>query len=454
MGGAGGRCHRLRTPRPRRRALPASAPGIATTVAALMCFVSSQFDVAAGRLLGGFSGGTCLGAPDGYWDYVEGGQNWNIGQCCQGHGQSPKNLSSMTSAFADPNKLFWGYHIVEKPVQIMNTGRVLTALLGSATGGVYLGTEFPRVLVDTYAVWKLEIHTPSEHTFDGMQVPLELQIFHRRRGVVDDVPYPGDVAVVSFGFTGGGRDSTFLSALHQGELPLQAGQETLVNTQAPAQLNFAELFGPGRDGTAVASFWSYTGSLTSPPCSSGVHWFVRQDPLLALPATLAEFREAIAAITPLAQKQVGNARLLQPLCGAKKVARQSEDVSQQLETAFKEVKDERFEAAMRNAEAEKAAFEKSLAAPPPLYQRCVQRLSTAARQLVATKARQKEACDAVHQVRGELKAASDDGLARLKAGNRLNGQKALCEQTTKVIAALTAELRGGQAKCDRLKPSA
>jgi len=388
-------------------------------------------------------------AADAYWDYTDGGASWNVGQCCLAKGQSPKNLTAVPNALADASTLFWGYHLVERPVTMRNTGRVLSATLDADTGGLFMGAEFPRVLVDMYSIWKVEIHTPSEHTFGGMQVPLELQVFHRRRGVVDEAPSPSDVAVMSFGFVGGGQASPFLDALRQGGLPDQAGEEKWVNAEAPAVLHFAELFGPGVTGAPASAFWQYTGSLTMPPCSTGVQWFVRQDSLIASPATINKFKEAITAITPIAQKRVGNARNLQPPCGTTKVVRPIKDVSDKLDGAFKTT-DKKFQYAAAHAQKEQAEFERSLNAPPPLYEKCMARLAEAARQLMATKERQKKACTEVEVHRQKLRT-SGDGLKRLAAGQRLNGKKALCKQSATVIRALTSELDGGQSRCEQIK---
>jgi len=392
------------------------------------------------------------GALDSYWDYTDGGASWNIGQCCAGKGQSPLNLTAVSEVHADGNTLFWGYTTVERPVTMRNTGRILSAKLDDDTGGLFFGAQFPKVLVDLYSVWKVEIHTPSEHTFGGRQVPLELQVFHRRRGVVDDAPPPEDIAVLSFGFVGGGQPSTFLDALRQGGLPEQAGAEKWVNTDAPAALDFAELFGPGKSGSPAGSFWEYTGSLTTPPCSHGVRWFVRPDALVAFPATVNEFKKAVTAITPVAQKQVGNARALQPACGAAKLPREVRDVSDKLDTGLKPSPDVKFKSAASKAARKNREFERSLATPPPLYENCLARLAEASRQLVAARAREKRTCAEVEVERTKLRT-SGDGLQRLAAGQRLNGRKAVCKQSAKVIRALTAELVGGEDRCAKLKPS-
>jgi carbonic anhydrase len=51
--------------------------------------------------------------------------------------------------------------------------------------------------------------------------------------------------------------------------------------------------------------WRYSGSLTTPPCSEGVQWFVREEPIALSSEQIASFTEIIS----------GNNRPVQPLNG-------------------------------------------------------------------------------------------------------------------------------------------
>jgi carbonic anhydrase len=51
------------------------------------------------------------------------------------------------------------------------------------------------------------------------------------------------------------------------------------------------------------AYYTYPGSLTTPPCTEGVHFYILKQPLTISPAQLAEFRK----LYPM------NARPLQPL---------------------------------------------------------------------------------------------------------------------------------------------
>jgi carbonic anhydrase len=62
-------------------------------------------------------------------------------------------------------------------------------------------------------------------------------------------------------------------------------------------------------------FYTYSGSLTTPPCSEGVHWMVLTTPITFSPAQIAQFTD----IFPL------DARPLQALNGRELSADSSSD---------------------------------------------------------------------------------------------------------------------------------
>jgi len=335
---------------------------------------------------------------------------------------------------------------------MVNTGRALVAHLALDVGGVALGERYPQDLLHEYDAWKVLVHTPSEHTFEGQRLPLELQLFHRRRGVASESPAPGDVVVLSAGFARGGRASHLLDSLRLGGLPQEAGAQTVVNGEAPASLDFSELWGPGLAGAVAdglrGNFWSYEGSLTAPPCSSGVRWIVRHDPLPATPEALSDFYEAVAAVTPMQQKEVGNARRLQPSCGRRVMMREHKDVSSLMNEPAK-VQDPSFQAGLAAAGGAQQSLESSGPTPSPRYAECIHRLFTAAKELEAAKKRQEVQCEAEEKAKEKLQAAAS-GVPTLAAGELYHAEQAECDAVSRVVRALTSELAGGTARCQGL----
>jgi carbonic anhydrase len=97
--------------------------------------------------------------------------------------------------------------------------------------------------------------------------------------------------------------------LHQlgSRLPTQAGKTIVVDKK----IDLAEAFLPDLRG----SYYHYTGSLTSPPCTEGVHWYVVQVPVNVSWTMLQNAKDAILEAGKL--QAGGNNRALQPSHGRK-----------------------------------------------------------------------------------------------------------------------------------------
>jgi len=248
------------------------------------------------------------------WDYNDGGQSWTAPGCLPSDvdfSQSPVNLSSTVAATApDQDLFFFDYPPYEAPVKMVNDGRFLYTLFpkdDDKIGGISFGASFPNHLTSEYFVYKMMFHSPSEHTYSGQRVPLEVQLFHRRKDATltsAGEAEPADLAIVAIGFTES-RDeaSPFLRSLIDGGLPNQRGGTTMDRAFAgecrdnrghPSSLDFSELFAPvfGAQGEH-AGFWDYTGSLTQPPCSRNVRWLIRQQAMNAKAKTLKLFHDSV-----------------------------------------------------------------------------------------------------------------------------------------------------------------
>mmetsp|Transcript_109632 Transcript_109632/g.349694 ORF Transcript_109632/g.349694 Transcript_109632/m.349694 type:complete len:468 (+) Transcript_109632:156-1559(+) len=395
--------------------------------------------------------GVCKGSAADPWNYMDGGFSWNAGECCMGGGQSPVNLTAVVGDESPLNaKIFYGYPALYQPVSILNDGHMLSVELGPHAGGFAVGSLYPDILTSRWRVWKIAIHVPSEHTFQGVRAPLELQLFHRRKGNKRENPAPGDVAVVSVGYTYGGRRSKLLDSLKKGGLPLEPGSWQ----ESTQELDFSEFFGPGLMGSGggdrSGKFWQYEGSLTAPPCSRGVQWVVRHDALPASPDSLEAFKEAIAALTPVAQAEVGNARKLQSACGRTMTLRSTSDVTPQMQLEPR-AEDGGFQTAVAEALAEQKKFAAAMVPEPPkLYKECLDRLARAATDLGVAKSHRHNTCKAGAEAQAKLKTVQP-GLSRVRVVEQYKGNMAKCETASAVIASLAKELSGGKARCASLK---
>lgn len=412
------------------------------------------------------------------WNYQDGGASWStLGQCGDGS-QSPINVSSTVALEAtDEDKFFFAYPKYEAPVKMVNSGRWLFADIdsevkedGSSNGGIGLGTFYPNSMTVLWDLYRIVIHTPSEHTFLGVQTPLELQLFHRQRGASDQgEPAASEIAVVSIGFVDGGisvdEPSPFLEALREGGLPHKRGEEHLVNRAYPSSLNFDQLFRPVLAAHGEqATFWEYSGSLTSPPCSEGVRWFLRHEPLPASKDALEEFEDAAEASISLPMQVFSNARALQPV-GQRpvyqrfaeggqhlRVTKKNDDATQQaFDETLTRAKDYQQQVKDGLAEYEKTkAGGSSQGAVADQYSNCIKDLGETISKLSESEARQKTECDR----EAEVQAAFDEagaGATKTEAAAKLAAQQDLCKQEGDVVAALQGEKEKLEAQCADLK---
>ena len=103
----------------------------------------------------------------------------------------------------------------------------------------------------TYGLVQFHYHAPSEHTLDGRSFPVEFHFVHKAAG--------GALAVVGL-LVKEGRDNPAWAPILE-HLPNRADEPVTVDS-----LDLKALF--PRDLATTR----YEGSLTTPPCSEGVHW--------------------------------------------------------------------------------------------------------------------------------------------------------------------------------------
>ena len=110
----------------------------------------------------------------------------------------------------------------------------------------------------SFALKQFHFHAPSENLIDGKSYPFEAHLVH-----VSDA---GEIAVVTVMYTEGAANKA-LAAFWQ-QMPAKAGgKEKLSNT-----FNASELMPAKQD------YFRFNGSLTTPPCTEGVRWFVFKEP--------------------------------------------------------------------------------------------------------------------------------------------------------------------------------
>jgi len=123
-----------------------------------------------------------------------------------------------------------------------------------------------------YKAETIVFHVPSEHTVNGTHFFGEMQItFRQTRGTANELAILA-VFLDKEGSHGNGRHHQFLSSLEL-EVALHKKRDKEVILSKPVNMeSISDIF----DG----HFYHYQGSLTIPPCSENVHWFVLQSHLV------------------------------------------------------------------------------------------------------------------------------------------------------------------------------
>jgi len=232
------------------------------------------------------------------WDYSTNGANWE-GQCARGGPQSPIDLP-ISAAVDEEKTVFLKYPKIDTSFQLYHNGHSIALTLPeSYKGGFGLGADLDGLNAEgatAYRLWQINFHSPSEHTFQGRKVPLEMQMMHQR--VTGGSP---ETAVVVVGFDNGAN--TYVDVLDQlmkNGLPQKPWEEKSI----AAGIELGDLVGG-------SPFYHYEGSLTAPPCESSIKYYVRQDPILAANAQLRQFHHVLKKTCGPA----GNFRLVHPLSG-------------------------------------------------------------------------------------------------------------------------------------------
>lgn len=180
--------------------------------------------------------------------------------CSKGHDQSPVNIRH-----AHLNKALQPleFHYLAGPVRIENNGHYLVVHVDPGSYIVAGGVRYD--LID------YEFHRPSEHTIDGQLSDMEIELVHRSAA--------GQMAIVSILLNENANAPNATLATLLPSLPARPG----TTEQITSMVSTAGLL-PGDRG-----YWTYTGSLTTPPCTEGVQWFVLEQPMTVSRLQLTAF---------------------------------------------------------------------------------------------------------------------------------------------------------------------
>jgi carbonic anhydrase len=126
----------------------------------------------------------------------------------------------------------------------------------------------------TYASRQFHFHTPSEHMIDGVTYPMEMHIVNVLKDAGENKNPQYLVIGILFKM---GRENPFIKEFLKA-IPKEEGKDTLPS----GTVRFEDLF-LSLPAKEEAGYYSYNGSLTTPPYSETVHWIVKKHILEASP---------------------------------------------------------------------------------------------------------------------------------------------------------------------------
>ncbi|MBX3645576.1 MAG: carbonic anhydrase family protein [Rubrivivax sp.] len=189
-----------------------------------------------------------------HWSYdgVGGPQAWGrlkpeFSLCAAGRRQSPIDIRDGISLDLEPLRFDYrpgGFSVIDN-------GH--TVQVNVAPGNAI------EVNGKRYALQQFHFHRPSEERIDGRQFEMDVHLVHRDA--------EGRLAVVAVLLERGAAQPLLQTVWNN--LPLEKHEETAARVPLD----------PGQLLPADPRYYTYMGSLTTPPCSEGVLWLVMQQPV-------------------------------------------------------------------------------------------------------------------------------------------------------------------------------
>lgn len=221
--------------------------------------------------------------PAHHWSYSggTGPSHWGAMEeayeaCGIGKMQSPIDIQTARAKPSALPAIAFDYH--PSPLRIVDNGH--TVQVDYAPG------SFITVGDDRYQLIQFHFHKPSEEKLDGKPFDMVVHLVHRDA--------QGRLAVVAVPLSRGAPNH--MVDVLWSHLPREKGREGTFESVA---IDASTLLPPDR------GYYAFEGSLTTPPCSEGVRWFV----LKSVNSVSA------AEISTFGKRYPMNARPVQPLNG-------------------------------------------------------------------------------------------------------------------------------------------
>ena len=216
-----------------------------------------------------------------HWDYlgIEGPEHWGMlteqyMTCEIGNRQSPINITKTHHGDHQQKLVF---HYQTSQLHEMNNGHTIQI---SHVSGCRVDLNDRK-----YQLRQFHFHAPSEHHIEGKAFPMEMHLVHQ-----DET---GHVLVLAVMMETDAHEPVLRKLWKW--LPEQIGQDVSI----PLELSLTDIL------PINTHHYTYSGSLTTPPCTEGVQWIVLKQPMHVTQQDVDQFVQIIGQ----------NARPIQPLRG-------------------------------------------------------------------------------------------------------------------------------------------
>jgi carbonic anhydrase len=203
--------------------------------------------------------------PEVHWDYTgeAGADHWgslraDFAVCNEGRQQSPIDIRD--GARLDLEPIDFSY--APSPLRVVDTGHTIQVNIEAGRHIVVNGRR--------YDLKQFHFHKPAEERIDGRSYDMVAHLVHR--------DLDGRLAVVAVLFESG-AENAFIRKLWP-YLPLERGPETVL---PDVKVELDKLLPESK------AYFTYMGSLTTPPCTEGVLWIVMKTPVAISPEQVSVF---------------------------------------------------------------------------------------------------------------------------------------------------------------------
>lgn len=195
-----------------------------------------------------------------HWDYREHGpEKWGefSQTCAKGHAQSPINIISDETVSMDTQYALHLHEDVHTTAKVIDNGHSIK-VTPKAGGTIELHGE-------TFHLLQFHFHGRSEHTVNGKRYDLVAHFVHQN-------PKTEQLAVVAVFFEEGENNPVLDNILGN------IGEEIRIDPQDLLPKD-------------TAHYYHYVGSLTTPPCSENVQWYLLKHSSSASKDQIEAFRK-------------------------------------------------------------------------------------------------------------------------------------------------------------------